>query len=107
MTLPHNLKSPTDMMRPRAVGVSDRNGQVYFLDQMSWQYQYSANGLYNTRILVGPDEVDEPNPGLQTFKFGPEPAPLPNARPWHYATQNQGGEAPLETVSQILPDEQG
>lgn len=106
MVLPHNLKSPVSMMKPRPVGVSDRNGQVYFLDQMVWQFEYNANGLFNKRILVGPDEVDVPAEFLQVFKFGPEPQPLPNARPWHYATQNQGGTAPLNTVSEILGDDE-
>lgn len=105
MVLPHNRKSPVDSMRPRPVGVSDRNGQVYYLDEMVWQFQYSGNALVNQRILVGPDEVDTPNPGLQTFKFGPEPTPLPNARPWHYAEQNQGGTAPITDVNAILGDE--
>ncbi len=105
MVLPHNRKSPVSMTKPRPVGCSDRNGQIYYLDEMVWQYQYSGTGLVNQRILVGPDEVDQPAPFLQTAVFGPEPAPLPNARPWHYDTQNQGGEPPLTTVNQILGDD--
>lgn len=104
MVLPHNRKSPVSMMQPRPVGVSDRNGQLYYLDQMVWQYQYSGNALVNQRILVGPDEVDRPAPFLQSPVLGPEPAPLPNARPWNYAYQNQGGTAPLTSVSEILDD---
>lgn len=106
MVLPHNRKSPVSITQPRPVGVSDRNGQVYYLDEMVWQFQYSGNNLVNQRILVGPDEVDTPAPFLQTFHFGPEPTPLPNARPWHYAYQNQGGTAPLNSVNEILPDGQ-
>lgn len=106
MVLPHNLKSPVDMMKPRPVGISDRSGFMFFLDEMVWQYQFSGNALVNQRILVGPDEVDTPAPFLQTFKFGPEPAPLPNARPWHYAQQNQGGEPPLNSVNEILGDDE-
>lgn len=103
MTLPHNRKSPVNMMRPEPVGVSDRNGQIYRLADMVFQYQYTASGrLTNLRILVGPDELDQPAPFLQTFKFGPEPQPLPNARPWHYAEQNQGGEPPITDVNDIL-----
>lgn len=105
MVLPHNRKSPVSATHPRPVGVSDRNGQVYYLDQMVWQYQFTGRGLTNLRILVGPDEVDRPAPFLQTFIFGPEPAPLPNARPWHYAQQNQGGTAPLNTTNEILGDD--
>lgn len=104
MVLPHNRKSPTSMMTPEPVGCSDRNGQIYFLSDMVWQYQYSGNRLVNQRILVGKDEVDIPAPFLQTFKFGPEPAPLPNARPWHYEQQMQGGEPPITSVNQILDE---
>lgn len=101
MVLPHNRKSPTSIDRPEPVGVSDRNGQVYFLKDMVWQYQWAGNALVNQRILVGPDEVDQPSEFLRPVIIGPEPAPLPNARPTHYATQNQGGTVP-PTVSQIL-----
>lgn len=103
MVLPHNLKCPVSITKPRPVGVSDRSGALYFLDEMVWQWQWSSDRLVNLRILVGADEVDTPNQGLKTPKFGPEPAPLPNARPTHYATQNQGGEPPLNTVQEILP----
>lgn len=104
MVLPHNLKSPVSITKPRPVGVSDRNGQLYYLDEMVWQWQWSSDRLINLRILVGPDEVDKPAEFLRTPKFGPEPAPLPNARPTHYATQNLGGEPPITSVNQILED---
>lgn len=105
MPLPHNLRAPVDMMKPRPVGISDRSGFLVYLDEMVFQFQYSGNRLVNQRILVAPDEVDVPAPFLQTYVFGPEPAPLPNARPWHYAEQNQGGTAP-PSVSEILGDDE-
>ena len=107
MVLPHNLHAPVDMMRPEPVGICDRDGFLWPLSQLTWQFQWAGTNLVNQRILVCPVCLDTPAPFLQTFRFGPEPAPLPNARPWHYAYQNQGGEPPLDTVSQILPDEQG
>lgn len=106
MVLPHNRKSPVSMMKPRPTGVSDRNGQLYYLDEMVWQWQWNAASLYNQRVLVGADEVDTPSEFLKTPKFGPEPAPLPNARPTHYATQNLGGAPPINSVSQILDDDE-
>lgn len=105
MPLPHNLKSPVDMMRPRPVGISDRSGAMYFLSDMVWQYQWCGNSLRNLHILVGPDEVDQPSEFLRPAIIGPEPAPLPNARPTHYAQQNQGG-VPAPTVNQILGDDE-
>lgn len=104
MVLPHNLRSPVSITKPRPVGISDFSGFMFYLDEMVWVYQYSGNQLVNQRMLVGPGECDVPNPGLQTFVFGPEPAPLPNARPTHYAQQNQGGTAPITSVNEILDE---
>lgn len=106
MVLPHNLKCPVSITKPRPVGVCDRSGALYYLEDMVWQWQWSAEKLVNQRILVGPDQVDRPSEFLKTPRFGPEPAPLPNARPTHYATQNLGGEPPLNTVSEILGDDE-
>lgn len=106
MVLPHNLRCPVSITKPRPVAVDDRSGFLVYLDEMQFQYQWNANSLYNTRILVSPEMLDKPSEFLRTPKFGPEPAPLPNARPTHYATQNLGGEPPLNTVQQILPDDE-
>lgn len=86
------------------MGISDRSGFMYYLDDLNWQYQWCGNSLRNQRILVGGDELDVPSEFLRPAIFGPEPAPLPNARPTYYAQQNQGGTAP-PTVSEILGDE--
>lgn len=104
MPLPSHLRSPVDMMRPRPVGISDRSGFMYFLDEMVWQFQWCGNSLRNQRILVGPDEVDTPSEFLRPTILGPEPAPLVNARPTQYAAQNVGG-VPAPTIAQILDDE--
>lgn len=105
MPLPHNLRAPVDMMKPRPVGISDFSGFMFYLDEMVWVFQYAGNRLVNRRMLVGPTEVDLPAPFLQTYVFGPEPAPLPDARPWHYAQQSQGG-TPAPSISEILGDDE-
>lgn len=104
MTLPHNRKCPVDMMHPRPVGVCDRTGFLVYLDDMDWQYQYTGKALTNLRILVAQEYLDKPAEFLQPAILGPEPAPILNARPTSYGTQNLGGTNP-PTVSQILPDE--
>lgn len=104
MPLPSNLRTPVDMMKPRPVGISDFSGFMFWLDEMVWVYQWAGNALVNQRWLVGACEVDTPAEFLKTPRFGPEPAPLPNARPTHYATQNLGGEPPITSVNQILED---
>jgi len=80
---------------------------MWYLDDLSWQFQWSGQALVNQRILVCPRCLDKPSEFLKSPIIGPEPAPLPNARPWHYREQMQGGTAPLNSVSEILPDEQG
>lgn len=101
MPLPHNLRAPVSIDKPEPVGISDRSGKMYFLRDMVWQYQWNGNALVRQNILVGYDEVDKPSEFLRTPILGPEPAPLPDARPTQYAVQNQGGTTP-PTVSQIL-----
>lgn len=105
MVLPHNIRCPIDMMKPRPTGVCDRCDFLFFLDDLSWQFQWSGTALVNQRILVCQTCLDKPAEFLKTVILGPEPAPLPNARPTAYATQNQGGEPPLTTVSEILGDD--
>lgn len=97
MPLPHNLRCPVDISAPRPVGVSDRSGFLFYLDDLQFQFQYAGNALKNQRILVAPDELDVPSEFLRPAIFGPEPAPFPNARPTQYAAQNQGGAAPLNS----------
>lgn len=106
MVLPHNLRCPVSITKPEPVGVCDRCGFLAYLSAMQWQFQWNSDRLVNLRILVCSICLDKPAEFLKTPKFGPEPAPLPNARPTHYATQNLGGEPPLNTVSEILGDDE-
>lgn len=104
MVLPHNLRAPVSSTKPEPIGICDRCGFMEFLSRLYWQFQWSATVLVNQRILVCDRCLDKPSEFLKTPRFGPEPAPLPNARPTHYAQQNQGGTPPLNTVQEILPD---
>ncbi|HEY1806011.1 MAG TPA: hypothetical protein VGG45_16175 [Terracidiphilus sp.] len=104
MVLPHNIKCPVDIYKPRAVGVCDRTGFLLYLDDLDWQYQYSGFALVNQGHLIGRDYLDKPSEFLQPVVLGPEPKPILNARPTSYGTQNQGGTA-VPSISEILPDE--
>lgn len=104
MVLPHNLQAPVSVTKPEPVGVCDRCDFMWYLRDLTWQFQWSARKLINLHILVCPRCLDTPAPFLQTFRFGPEPQPLPNARPTQYAAQNQGGTAPITSVEQILDE---
>lgn len=104
MVLPHNLQAPVSITKPEPVGICDRCDFMWYLRDLSWQMQWSAKQLVNLRILVCPRCLDTPNETLRVFNFGPEPAPLPNARPTQYAAQNQGGTAPITDVNAILDE---
>lgn len=105
MPLPHNLRCPVDMMRPRPVAVDDRSGFLVYYDDLQFQMQWRGNSLKSLNFLCAPDMIDQPSEFLRPAIIGPEPAPLPNARPTHYAQQNQGG-VPAPTVNQILGDDE-
>lgn len=105
MVLPHNLRCPVDPMRPEPVGIDDRTGFLVRLSDMDWQFQWQGRALVNQHILVHQAYLDQPAEFLRTFIFGPEPAPLPNARPTQYATQNQGGVPALTNINNLVDGE--
>lgn len=82
---------PTDMMRPRPVGVCDRTGFLLYLDNLPFQYQYRGNALVNLNLRVGEQYIDKPSEFLRPPLIGPDPVPPRYPRPAHYAAQNSGG----------------
>lgn len=56
---------------------------------LQWQYEWAGTKLYNKRILVSPDEYDEPNRQLGTIILPPDPVSILNARPEPYAVEEQ------------------
>lgn len=86
---------PTDMMKPRPVGVDDRSGFLFYLDDLPFQYQYRGNALVNLNIRTGARFLDKPSEFLRPPLIGPDPIPPRYPRPTHYTQQNAGGtEAP-------------
>ncbi len=67
--------------RPRALGESDRSGMWYSLDDMVRQFQYAGNGLIDTGLLVGRDEVDKPQAQFLAPILPADPLPRFNPRP--------------------------
>jgi hypothetical protein len=76
----------TSLNRPRAFGVSDRDGAWRNHADMAWQYQYAGNSLVNLRLLVGRDELDTPNEQLKNPYLPPDPVPIkdPRTEPFAY-----------------------
>ena len=81
---PHPRNADVNPDNPRAWAASDRNGFQYNHYKLGWQFQWSGNQLINTRLLVGPGEMDVPQEQLRTIILPPDPDPLFNARPEPY-----------------------
>lgn len=70
---------------PRASAICDRCGFQYTIDDLDFQMQYTGIGLYNTGKLVCDRCYDTPNAQLLARVVGPDPQPVPNARPRKYS----------------------
>ena len=86
-----NHFSRTQTNSPRAWATSDRSGFVGNQENMKWQLQWAGTQLINLRILVYPDEYDEPQRQLGTIILPPDPVAIMNARPEQYAVDEYAG----------------
>jgi len=82
------------------MGECDRSGLWYSLDRMQRQYQWAGNNLSDTGLLVGPDQLDIPQPQLRAPILPPDPIPRLNPRPSPSVTQ-------IPIVGQPLPTSPG
>ena len=102
MVLPHSLRAPIDIDKPIPHGRCDRCGFDYYLKDMSIQMQYLGNSLKPINIMVCNERcLDQPSEFLRPVIIGPDPIPPKLARPFSYAQQNEGGQPPITTVSQL------
>lgn len=85
----HPRRARTDPSSPRGWATDARSGFVCNLEDMVWQYQYRGLGLYNTRVLVHPDMLDEPQRQLGSVILPPDPPGLLNARPEAYPSDER------------------
>ena len=81
---PHPRRADVNIDRPSAWSTDDRSGMIINHNKLAWQYQWAGAQLINTRILVGPDNMDKPQEQLRTIILPPDPDPLFNARPEPY-----------------------
>lgn len=82
---PHPKRADTDPDYPQTWATDDQSGFVANLYKLRWQMQWAGNQLINTRFLVHPDFLDEPQPQLRTLILPADPAPVFNTRPEPYA----------------------
>lgn len=86
---PHPRRAQTDPTSPRAWATSDRTGWIGNHCNMQFQYQWGGTRLYNTGVLVNPDELDVPQPQLKAIILPPDPPSIRNARVEQYAIDEQ------------------
>jgi hypothetical protein len=104
MPLPHNLKCPTSITRPRPVGLCDRCQELRYLDDLWFQYEYLGNALRSLNIRVCFDHcLDVPQELNRPILIGPDPKPLKDARPGWWAQQEQGG-PPVPSPQSLIED---
>ena len=88
----HDLKCPTDIDAPQAVGIDDRTGFKRYLADLAWQYDVRGNSVQNLRLRVGPEAYDDPAWILKPVIItGPEGV-VKDPRPYNYAADSLGGE---------------
>jgi hypothetical protein len=103
---PHG-RAQISARHPRALGICDRCGFTYNLDQLQWQWDWlQGPRLFNLRILVCPPCLDEPQESGRTVVLPPDPIPVANARPENYVNADNPqtflGYSPV-TGSVVLP----
>jgi hypothetical protein len=62
------------------------------LEDMQWQWDWAGTNLVNKRVLLHPDELDEPQRQLGTVILPPDPPAIMNARPEPYAIDEVSNE---------------
>lgn len=88
----HSPYAPVNEWHPEPPGKCDRCSFKWPLAKLGWQMRWAGDSLTNTRLRVCPTCMDVPQQnGFRTLKIGPDPYPIPDARPFNYqqATQQQ------------------
>lgn len=77
-----------DVNNPRAKAVCDRCGQLWQLQDLLWQFEWTGPKLQNLRRLVCPPCLDKPQPQRKLIILPPDPVPVLNPRPELYVTDD-------------------
>lgn len=104
---PHG-RARVDARNPAAFGVCDRDGLLYNLSDLVWQYDFRGNQLQNLWIRVCKKCLDVPQNQLRPKAMPADPVPVYQPRPENYAAANAGGSpAATSTVPNVLTNSQG
>lgn len=96
MAYRYHSKAFADSTAPQAWGTCDRCNQIHLHRELQWQWEFNATGLYNKRLLVCGQCLDQPQPQFLTPTLPPDPMPVQNPRPWNYAASETGYTQPLQ-----------
>jgi len=99
----HDIRCPTNVTRPRYVGICERTGFKFYYDDLTFQYDWRGNSLVNLNILVGQPFIDKPQEQLRPVITGPDSLPpFPRPSPPSYETQAAGGvPGPLTAITPV------
>lgn len=86
---PHPRYAETDPNNPSGWGTCERCGFVWNLRSLAFQWDWRGIKLDNTRHLVCPNCLDDPQRQLGAIILPPDPPPLINARPEQYAMDEE------------------
>lgn len=67
--------------KPEAMGICDRCGFRYNLNDLQWQFEWRGLRLTNTQFRVCPTCIDVPDDHLRPIITPPDPVPVANPRP--------------------------
>ena len=86
---PHG-RARVSSTNPEAFATCDRCGLFYNLNDLQYQWEWSAQRLYNKGMLFCETCLDKPQEQLRTIILPPDPMPVLNARTEPFAYDNDG-----------------
>jgi len=101
---PHG-RAFADPTAPSAWAICDRCNFTYNHKELAWQYDFNAVGLYNKRLLVCAQCLDEPQAQFLNPILPPDPMPVRNARPFNFAAATIDYVSTQEPVPIVTQDD--
>ncbi len=99
-----NPRARVDIRHPEAFASCDRCGFLYNLKDLRFQMAWRGNDLISTNWLVCTPCYDVPFQLNRPVYLPPDPAPVPNARPPQWASE-EGPEPANIPVQQLITED--
>lgn len=101
---PHGHAS-VDATSPEAWGVCDRDGMVYNLNKLKWQFYWRGPRLQNVWLRVCERCLDKPNEQRRPIILPPDPVPVYQPRPENFTLEDAGSISAAESATPPVPSE--